>query len=460
MPKKFTDIARPNGSDSKKNARNSEPEKTEKPRLQQAARATSAASLSSRIKDNVRRKANIWKKLVQGKKTLDHETEKHAARKHRVPMKALMWSGIFLFISACVYGFGLMATSVHIVITTQKQKQDQSFSIQFSKKLATATADILPLRLYEKSFQYTKTYQATGQSQEPSYVEGTVTIYNKAQRTPQVLVATTRFLSSDGKLFRLIKRTIVPGYTIQNGTTTPGSIQARIRADQPGPSFAVQPTQFRLPGLAGLAKYQTIYGVSIVPFAYAATGTIPVVTEDDIQNAKQSIAQYAIDQTKQDIVSSLPDSIKLLDQALRIKVSSVAVPAKAGTKTSSFSATIQGTVALMVFDEKDITQYVQTKMSVNQSASTLVKDVVTFSYETPIVSFEQGTMTMSVHAKRELIPIVDTMMLQQKTAARTLDDLRRELLAVSGVRRVDIVVWPFWITRVPSNVDKIDIEVR
>ena len=60
--------------------------------------------------------------------------------------------------------------------------------------------------------------------------QGTLTIYNAYSSAPQTLVATTRFVTPDGKIFRLTNEVTVPGAKITNGQIVPSSINAPIAA--------------------------------------------------------------------------------------------------------------------------------------------------------------------------------------------------------------------------------------
>ena len=46
---------------------------------------------------------------------------------------------------------------------------------------------------------------------------GSLTVYNEYSSSPQTLVATTRFESPEGKIFRIEKNIVVPGAKIEEG---------------------------------------------------------------------------------------------------------------------------------------------------------------------------------------------------------------------------------------------------
>jgi hypothetical protein len=89
------------------------------------------------------------------------------------------------------------------------------------------------------------TYETSGSEVIGKEVVGEVTIYNNYTQN-QPLVATTRLLTPDSKLFRIAETVNVPAG---------GSVEVQIYADNPDPDLAVGPTKFSIPGLwAGLQE--------------------------------------------------------------------------------------------------------------------------------------------------------------------------------------------------------------
>ncbi len=84
---------------------------------------------------------------------------------------------------------------------------------------------------------------------------GTITVYNNYSADPQDLVATTRFQTADGLIYRIDKPITVPGTTVVNGKTIPGSIDAVVTADVSGDKYNISNADFTVPGFKGGPKY-------------------------------------------------------------------------------------------------------------------------------------------------------------------------------------------------------------
>ena len=110
-------------------------------------------------------------------------------------------------------------------------------------KVLSATATSLLIRV-SASFPHAAT-MTEGKA------AGTVTVMNTTS-SARALVATTRFLSQDGVLFRLDRAVTIPAG---------GQADAPVTADQPGAPGDIGPGRFTIPGLSA-ALQQQIYGVS------------------------------------------------------------------------------------------------------------------------------------------------------------------------------------------------------
>lgn len=96
----------------------------------------------------------------------------------------------------------------------------------------------------------TKSFARAAQSVDAKSA-GTIDIVNETA-SARSLIATTRFLSQDGVLFRLDRAVTIPAR---------GRFAARVTADQPGAQGDVQAGRFTIPGLAAALQAQ-IYGES------------------------------------------------------------------------------------------------------------------------------------------------------------------------------------------------------
>ena len=179
-------------------------------------------------------------------------------------------------------------------------------------------------------------FPATGSSATGTKAQGTLTVYNTYNAQPQILVATTRFQSPDGKVFHLVNKTTVPGAKVANGKTTPSSIDAQVVADQPGADYNVGPSQnWQIPGFNGTPRYGKFYAEAKTPMTGGASGNQIVATNDDIAQGRTKIESTLLDVLKSKTLILNSQNLKILDNALAFNVTST--PNLSTDKDGNFS---------------------------------------------------------------------------------------------------------------------------
>ena len=122
----------------------------------------------------------------------------------------------------------------------------------------------IPAQVFTSTKNVTESFPGSSVQQVSQKAQGTITIYNAYGASSQELVATTRFLTPDGKIFRITQNVTVPGETkTANGTLAPSSITAPIVADQAGPDYNVGPVaKLSIPGFDSNSALEAgFYGV-------------------------------------------------------------------------------------------------------------------------------------------------------------------------------------------------------
>ncbi|KKQ06848.1 MAG: hypothetical protein US15_C0002G0001, partial [Candidatus Moranbacteria bacterium GW2011_GWF1_36_4] len=123
---------------------------------------------------------------------------------------------------------------------------------------------IVSSRVVEADSSVVFSFDATGQKDvSDQKAHGTVVVYNEYSAASQQLVATTRLLTEDGKLFRLVAGVVVPGISEIEGKIEPGKIEVEVVADQSGEEYNIEESKFSIIGFKGGPKYEKIHARSI-----------------------------------------------------------------------------------------------------------------------------------------------------------------------------------------------------
>lgn len=302
----------------------------------------------------------------------------------------------------------------------------------------------------QTSLEAKNTYSASGSEKIGEEVTGKVTIINNYNKN-QPLVATTRLLSSDNKLFR-IKNTI--------NVPAGGSQEVEIYADKSSADMAIGPTKFTIPGLwAGLQD--KIYAESKEKFVYG-------------QQAKKYIQQSDLDQATKDLKRSLLEKAKTeigenykgyneVIYSVDENTISTEVGGKVGEEKEKFEVSLKAMVTIVAFSGDKVAEMAQGKLGeiIPDNKELIEFKPEEISYDLKNLDISQGRATvdttfsgkMSLKSEAEIID-------RQKIVNLTREQLEDYLSGFKEIAGYEINFFPSFVDKVPNLADRINIEVR
>ncbi len=400
--------------------------------------------------------AKIWAGEKQRKNAnfLSDQTGKRLSRGFfkRVPL--VLAIGAILVLVFILY---LTLGSAWIIISPAKQELDFKLKVSAS---STATAvdfnfNQIPGQRFTEQKKETDTFPVTGQKDVVQKAGGTITIFNKGT-TAQRLVATTRFKSPDGLIFRIPQTINVPAGVKTGATVTPGSVTSAVYADRPGAEYNIGPTQFTIPGFEGTPKSNDFYATSDKPMAGGIIGPAKVVTEKDFTTAQEELSA----KIKDEILKSLKDrggELKILD-AVAIKLDAPEVNAKVGEAAEELEMSVQGSADTVAFRESDVIELIKNFVSQKNSMELLLKDLA-ISYVNPQPGADKTSLSFDVQVSGWAAAKVDTDTIKDDVRGMSEDSIRSYLKGIKEIESTRILLSPFWVRSIPKDAGKIKIDL-
>jgi hypothetical protein len=401
--------------------------------------------------------AKIWAGEKQRKDAnfLSSQTGKRLSRGFfkRVPL--VLAIGAVLILVFILY---LTLGSARIIISPVKQKLDFKLNVSAS---STATAvnfnfNQIPGQQFTEQKKETGTFPVTGQKDVVQKAGGTITIFNKGT-TAQRLVATTRFKSPDGLIFRILQTINIPAGVKTGATVTPGSVVAAVYADRPGAEYNIGPTQFTIPGFEGTPRFNDFYATSDKPMAGGIIGPAKVVTEQDFTTAQEELTT----KVKDEILKSLKargGELKILD-AIAIKLDAPEVNAKVGEAAENLEMSIQGSADTIAFRESDVIELIKNFVSQKNGMELLLKDLV-ISYVNPQPGADKTSLSFDAQVSGWAAAKLDTDAIKNDVRGMSEDSIRSYLNGVKEIESTRIILSPFWVKSIPKDVSKIKIDIQ
>ncbi len=389
----------------------------------------------------------------------EREVEKRARR--WLPRRFVFWGPgvvvlILIILGVMTWYFG----RVSIAIDFQKTPWIYSGAFVADKSVTTTTQKAgvitIPAQIFSAQKNTTQLFPASGNANVSIKAQGTVTIYNAYSSSKQDLVAATRFVTPDGKLFRLVNGVTVPGAQVTNGAIVPSSIDAQVVADQPGADYNVGPVdKLTIPGFQGSPKYDAFYGQLKNGTSGGFVGAKAVPTAADIASAKTKVTSLLQASLANNPTTNYP-SIKIPDGATNIIVTKLT----ANTSTDSngnFSVFGEASLQAVGFNESVLKAYLLAQAQAQEASSTLSSS--TLEYSGVKADFTKGTVSFSVTGQGALEPTFDEDAFKASIAGKSINDARQAIAALPGLADGKISAWPMWLWNIPSDPNKIKLTV-
>jgi hypothetical protein len=315
----------------------------------------------------------------------------------------------------------------------------------------------LPGQLLIASSSLVMSFPATGSSTVSSRASGTLIVYNAYSSAPQILVANTRFVSPDGHLFRSTEKVTVPGAKVTGGAVVPASVPVTVVAAEPGPDYNVPSGgHWTIPGFAGTPRYAKFYADAPHGMTGGASGVMPTATPNDILAARAKAEANLQDALQSQFAILWADKFKILPDAFAFTTSSEIVTPV--TSSSQFSIIIAGAMREMVFNEGMLKDTLLAAAGASSSTSKI--DEFTINYSSTTLNLDKGLMTFNVSGNLVYEPAVDLADLQKAIAGRDAASLKTLIFNIPGLEKANISFWPFYVTSVPKDLSKIQLNLH
>lgn len=308
---------------------------------------------------------------------------------------------------------------------------------------------VIPGKIVQVEKTATKLYPATGKIANEAKAQGIVKVFNTNPQKSQILIAGTRFISQEGKLFRSQARIVIDSMGFQD---------VQVVAAETGPEYNIGPASFSLPGLAGTPLYTLVYGKSSQAMKGGSKSQVSVVTDEDISQAKNSLADSAMKLAKDELMQQNISPYSLSQDDLDEQIIETSSLIKSGVQLQQFTVKAKVRVAGLAFQKPQLNEFVL-HMLETQVADGETADPKSFQISYTIKSFSVDTqqMILAVSAQIHAHESVDLASLRTLLKGQKESDAKRFLDGYGKFEKSQILFWPFWIHAIPQDIRRIHL---
>jgi len=382
---------------------------------------------------------------------------KPRAPKRRIGQKKAFFS--FMILLVFLLGWGTLGARMEVILSPKivAAPVDKALAltkIQGNGKLVFRTLSLPDARSGE--------FKATEKKSQESRAEGIVVIFNKAKES-QVLIASTRLESSDGKIYRIPRTIVVPASKQEGGKTIPGSVEITVMADKTGNEYNLGLSDFTLPGLKGSPKYELVFGRSKTEMRGGASGEQTVVGKSDVKEAAAQLFLQAGREAANLLLNKIPPGEFLLPPSAEYAALNENLNPAVGAIAERFKFTMEGEVkgATVSRGELEKALFKDSPVVSGLDISKLrIKNLDKLDIKIIGYKFEAANFNALISGKMEIEGVVEPDAVKSFLEERAVLDADSVLSAFPELARAELRLRPFlampfyrWLRRVPTRID-------
>lgn len=379
--------------------------------------------------------------------------------------KVFLAFGAVAFLAAAGVGAYLFVPKATVTIFAKEkiQKIDGEYKGDAGTSAIDLEKGVVPARVISINEELAKTFAATGSKNASNQkARGTITIYNEYSESTQPLVATTRFASEDGKIFRLVKGVVVSGTTKVGEETKPGAIEAEVVADEAGEDYNIEPGNFTIPGFKDSGeKYTKFYGKSSKAMIGGGNTSekVKTVSAADVNAAKSKLNSELNQSVIKKIKEMAGEGEVVLDEAINLADSAYLLSSAEGAAAENFTMTVKTKASAIVFKEDDLKKLVEREITKNGASG--INDLsksISLEFGKADADFSKGLLMIRANAVGKIVPDMDLKAIKAGLLGKGENDLEAYLKAFPAIDRVEVNYWPtFAAGKIPSYEGRVEV---
>lgn len=402
-----------------------------------------------------KKEVKIKQATKESYETLEEEFETVKKRKthhHKHRSGKGMWAVALISVCALVFVliWLLAKTTVTVDIKKVSMKFDQVKLLAEGDKSTDATFRFETVKL---STTEEVVLEATGKKEVAQKAGGTVLLYNNFSATPQQLVAGTRIEDPNGLIFKLVSPVTIPGKKTVAGKSVPGSVEVKVIASEAGEKYNLPLTDFTISGFKGTPKFNGFYARSKTEIKGGMFGTVAVVDPVALEEARKNLRQSLVTKAIEKVKAELPEGFLFPEGSFVTSFTSFEP-----TNHEDSKALLKEEIAIkaFVFQSKNLIEVLaketNTELIVDQNFNFDIS-----SFKVVSVAEDDSKALFMFDGVFRARYVLNQDDLKKTIAGQAKKEVPKLLTKFPFIEKAQVVVSPFWFSKVTSNSDKIFI---
>ncbi|TSC70751.1 MAG: hypothetical protein CEO12_127 [Parcubacteria group bacterium Gr01-1014_46] len=367
--------------------------------------------------------------------------------------KKWLYFSLGLLVLAIAFGISAMFKSASIKISPKQDTKTLNETFVAKKDALTG----LGFQIVTVSKDVEKTVTGTGEEKVNIKSQGRIVIYNNYNDQPQKLVATTRFQTPEGLIFRLVNPVTVPGREVKGTATVPGSVEVLVEADKPGISYNIGLKDFTIPGFKGDPKYTTIYARSKTDMTGGFSGMQKIVSKEVLEQADREMKTELETKLLNDIEAQIPANFISYKEGLSYSFEPISQVPNSGKEEVVLRK--KGKTSAIIFDKASLTKVILSKLLPEVESETVkITNLagLTFKLESPATDLDKQ-VSFSLDGGVDFVWVFDQNKLKNDLLGLNKKSAKLVIASYPSISEAWIETKPFWNQKIPKNPEKVTV---
>lgn len=319
---------------------------------------------------------------------------------------------------------------------------------------------VIPAQVFVRSITKSKTIVTSGEREINERARGIIKVYNTFSSAPQTLVATTRFISEEGKLFRTQKTIVVPGAEVEGGRIIPSSKDVEVVAAESGAEYNIGSSSFSIPGFKGTAKYLAFYGKSDSSMSGGRIASVRVVSRSDYEGAENQLRDELRSAASEEIQISLQEGFIAPKGA--DSISDVVITSTKSIDEEADEFEMSGAISLKAFVVRsgDVMQLLKGDFESRFEGRRLLLEGQEIDYKILGTDFVSSVLDLQVSYSARAAQNVSGSDIKEGVLGKEEKEVRAFLASYPGISEARVTFWPFWVHNIPIDPSKTEVTIE
>ena len=397
----------------------------------------------------------------------DSKKPKKKSNKKKIPnfdtfrKRLLIGGGIFVGLIVLFFIFNTILPKAKIVIKSDNisVNTDVPFTANTAFTSFDADAGKVPATKKDVSKTDSTKVPATGQKNIGDKATGTVTLKNCAKVDGAFTIPAGTVVTTGASSFSVNETTLLPSSTFSgtNTCTTAGKT-VNVTSTAAGDQYNISGGRtFAVSGVS------SITGVDSSAMSGGTNKLVSVVSDQDVETAKQKIADKSKDSATTDLKQQFSnDDLFLIPESITSSAANVTATPKVGEEASE--VTVSSTTVYSGLGVKESYLNTLVENSAKKQIDTTKQAISDNGLSKAIFRLEDKKSATDqrfrVQSTVSTGTQIDQEALKKEIAGKKKGDVQDLIGKLPGVKDVNVSYSPFWVYKTPSNPSKITITVE